>query len=67
MGSPSALDPKTQRRCGPWKGKLLLVDQDMEDLQRYSATLNQLGYEVRTFACYDKAAACLGQEGWSNG
>src|SRR5579872_7433917 len=62
MGSPSALDPKTQRRGGPWKGKLLMVDEDMEDLQHYSATLSQLGYEVRTFACYDEAADCLGQE-----
>jgi DNA-binding NtrC family response regulator len=62
MGSPSADDPKTQRRWGLWKGKLLVVDEDVEDLQHYSAILNQLGYEVRTFASYCEAVACLGQE-----
>jgi len=31
-------------------------------LEHYSATLNQLGYEVRAFACYGEAAACLRQE-----
>ena len=32
MGSPSALEPKTQRRWGLSNGKLLLVDEDVEDL-----------------------------------
>ena len=62
MGSPSALEPKTQRRWGLSNGKLLLVDEDVEDLQHYSAILNQLGYEVRAFASYVEAAACLGQQ-----
>jgi len=61
MGSPSADDPKAQRRWGLWKGKLLVVDEDVEDLQHYSAILNQLGYEVRTFASYGEAVACLGR------
>ena len=62
MGSLSALDAKTQRQRGAWKGKLLVVDEDVEDLQYYSAILNQLGYEVRAFACYDEAASCLGEQ-----
>jgi DNA-binding NtrC family response regulator len=62
MGSASAHDPRTQRRWGSWKGKLLVVDEDLEDLQHYSAILSQLGYEVRAFASYMGAAACLGQE-----
>jgi len=62
MGSPGALDPRTQRRWGFWKGKLLLVDEDVDDLQHYSTILNQLGYDVRTFASYGEATACLGQE-----
>jgi DNA-binding NtrC family response regulator len=62
MGSPSAFDPKTQHRRGPLKAKLLVVDEDMEDLQHYSAILYRLGYEVRAFTCYGEAAACLGEE-----
>jgi DNA-binding NtrC family response regulator len=44
------------------KGKLLVVDEEMEDLQHYSAILKQLGYEVRAFASYVQAASCLGRE-----
>ena len=62
MGSPSVLDTKTQCRWGSSNGKLLLVDEEVEDLQRYSAILNRLGYEVRAFASYVEAAACLGQQ-----
>jgi DNA-binding NtrC family response regulator len=62
MGSPSVHDTKTQRRWGSSNGKLLLVDEDREDLRHYSDILNQLGYEVRAFASYGEAAACLGQE-----
>ena len=62
MEAPDLLEPSTQRRSGSWTGKLLVVDEDMEDLQHYSAILNRLGYEVRPFARYDEAAACLGEE-----
>ena len=62
MESPSVRDPETQQRWGSWKGKLLVVDENVEDLQHYSATLNQLGYEVRAFASYGEAAACLGEQ-----
>jgi two-component system response regulator HydG len=62
MGRRDALEPKPQLGWGPSKGKLLLADQDLADLQHYSAILTQLGYEVRAFASYGEAAACLGQE-----
>ena len=45
MAGPGSLEPSIQRRSGSWKGKLLVVDEDMEDLQHYSAILNRLGYE----------------------
>lgn len=62
MGRPSALEPMTGPHRRPLKGKLLLADEDVEDLQHYSAILTQLGHEVRTFASYGEAADCLGQE-----
>ena len=62
MAGPDSLEPSTQRRWGSWKAKLLVVDEDVQDLQYYSVILSRLGYEVRAFACYDEAAACLGQE-----
>lgn len=42
--------------------KLLLVDEDAEDLEYYSAVLRYLGYEVRSVDSYTKAAASLGRE-----
>jgi two-component system C4-dicarboxylate transport response regulator DctD len=39
-----------------------LADEDLADLMHYSAILSHLGYEVRAFACYGEAAACLGEE-----
>ncbi|HEV2494913.1 MAG TPA: response regulator [Terriglobia bacterium] len=45
-----------------FKPRLLLVDEDFDDLRRYSNILSQAGYEVRSFACYDAAAACLALE-----
>lgn len=62
MQRPSALESKPQHRRGALKGKLLMVDEDLADLQLYSAILQQLGYEVRTFDSYSEAAACLGRE-----
>jgi DNA-binding NtrC family response regulator len=62
MGMPIAHEPKTQHQGGSWKGKLLLVDDDLKDLQHYSAILDELGYEVRAFSSYGEAAACLERE-----
>jgi len=41
---------------------LLLADEDLDDLRRYSRILNHIGYEVRSFASYSAAAACLAVE-----
>jgi DNA-binding NtrC family response regulator len=62
MGMPIAHELKTQHQGGSWKGKLLLVDDDVKDLQRYSAILDELGYEVKAFSSYGEAAACLERE-----
>ena len=62
MERPGALEPMRGPQRRPLKGKLLLADEDLADLQLYSAILTQLGHEVRTFASYDEAADCLGQE-----
>ncbi len=44
------------------KAKLLLVDEDVDDLLYYSAILQHLGYEVRSLPSYHQAAACLERE-----
>jgi DNA-binding NtrC family response regulator len=62
MGRLTTLEPKPQRRWESWRGRLLVVDEDMEDLQDYCAILEQLGYEVRALTSYVEAAACLGEE-----
>jgi len=62
MEMPIAHELKSQHQGGSWKGKLLLVDDDLKDLQHYSAILDELGYEVRAFSSYGEAAACLERE-----
>ena len=42
--------------------KLLLVDDNMEELLYYTAVLQHLGYEVRPCASYADAAGRLGRE-----
>lgn len=42
--------------------KLLLVDEDANDLDYYAEVLRFLGYEVRPIESYAKAAAVLGRE-----
>ena len=44
------------------KPKLLLADEDLDDLGRYSKVLHHLGYDVRSFASYGAAATSLGLE-----
>jgi DNA-binding NtrC family response regulator len=41
------------------KGKVLVVDGDMEALWRYCPALQQQGYEVRCCASYTEGEACL--------
>ncbi len=42
--------------------KLLLVDEDLRDLDCYSAILRQQGYEVWTCASYAEGAGCVEAE-----
>jgi DNA-binding NtrC family response regulator len=42
--------------------KLLLVDEDTNDLEYYAEVLRHLGYEVRPVESYARAAATLGSE-----
>lgn len=44
------------------KPKLLLTDEDLDELRGYSKSLNHLGYDVRSFASYGAAATCLARE-----
>jgi DNA-binding NtrC family response regulator len=55
-------DPSGERSRQSFKPRLLLADEDFDDLRRYSTILSQLGYEVRSFASYSAAAACLALE-----
>jgi len=62
MERSSVLELETRRARDIGKGKLLLVDEDLGDLQVYSNMLTQLGYEVRAFGCYREAEICVGRE-----
>ncbi|MEJ2007703.1 MAG: response regulator [Acidobacteriota bacterium] len=42
--------------------KLLVVDEDSEDLNYYAGVLRYLGYDVRSMNSYARAAALLGKE-----
>lgn len=55
----SRANPDFQIECKP---KLLLVDENAEDLRHYTAMLRSLGYKVRSAGSYKDAAALLGQE-----
>jgi DNA-binding NtrC family response regulator len=44
------------------RGRVLLVDQDGNDLRYYTALLWHLGYVVRSFASYQEAERCLQHE-----
>ncbi len=47
---------------GSRKRKLLLVDEDLEDLRLYSNILAQMGYDVHCFDSYGEAATLAGRE-----
>ncbi|MBZ5669397.1 MAG: response regulator [Acidobacteriia bacterium] len=44
------------------RGRVLLVDEDGNDLRYYTALLWRLGYVVRPFASYQEAESCLQRE-----
>ena len=44
---------------GSSRGKALVVDSDREDLQSYAGVLRRLGFHVKTFTDFHRAALCL--------
>jgi len=50
------------RLLGLIRKKLLVVDENLEDLRYYSAVLQHQGYEVRSIPSYEDGAAWVGRE-----
>ncbi len=46
----------------PERRRVLVVDDDLNDLLRYSAILQHEGYEVRSIASHKEAAGCISRE-----
>jgi two-component system C4-dicarboxylate transport response regulator DctD len=55
-------DRKSNPLPGFPKHRVLVADDDLNDLLYYSAVLFHHGYEVRSIASYAEAAACLERE-----
>ena len=50
---------KTKQLPGSLKRRLLVVDEDLDDLLYYSAVLQHQGYQVRSIPSYTDGAACV--------
>jgi DNA-binding NtrC family response regulator len=55
-------DRNTTRPPGLLKPSLLVVDEDLGDLLRYSAFLRHQGYQVRAISSFTDGAACVESE-----
>ncbi|MGD0010343.1 MAG: hypothetical protein ABSE93_17575 [Terriglobia bacterium] len=44
------------------RGKILVVDDDAKDLEAYSSTFRQEGFEVRAFVSFPEGLSCLESE-----
>jgi len=53
---------KSDRLLGLIRRRLLLVDEDLDDLAYYAAILQHQGYEVRSIPSYKDGAAWVGRE-----
>jgi len=53
---------KTKQLRGSLKPRVLLVDEDLDDLWRYSAFLYDQGYQVRAIPSFADGAACAERE-----
>jgi len=53
---------KNEALTGLIRKRLLLVDEDLEDLLYYSSVLQYQGYEVRSVPSYQDGAAWVGRE-----
>ena len=45
-----------------FRGKILVLGDGAKDLEAYSSSLRQEGFEVRTFASYPEGLSCLESE-----
>jgi two-component system C4-dicarboxylate transport response regulator DctD len=52
-------DRKAKKLSHLFKRKVLVVDEDLDDLLYYSAVLQHHGYDVRSIPSYLEGAACL--------
>ncbi|MGD0124417.1 MAG: response regulator [Terriglobia bacterium] len=58
-----SIDSRTpDQLLGLIRKKLLVVDENLEDLLYYSAVLQHQGYEVRSIPSYEDGAAWVGRE-----
>jgi two-component system C4-dicarboxylate transport response regulator DctD len=55
-------DRKAKQLSGFLKRRVLVVDEDLDDLLYYSAVLQHHGYEVRSVPSYSDGATCLERE-----
>ena len=55
-------DRKAKQLSGLLKRRVLVVDDDLDDLLYYSAVLQHHGYEVRSIPSYSAGATCLESE-----
>ena len=55
-------DRKAIQPSGLLNRRLLVVDEDLDDLLYYSAVLQHHGYEVRSIPSYSDGATCLERE-----
>jgi DNA-binding NtrC family response regulator len=62
MGKQATDETQGKKFRGSPKGRLLLVDEDLNDLLLYSITLRNHGYQVRMATSYSEAAVYLGRE-----
>ena len=62
MLRPQVDDRTAEQLSGSLKRRVLVVDDDLDDLLYYSAVLQHHGYEVRSIASYSDGATCLDRE-----
>jgi len=62
MQGPSMDVRKSDQLLNLIKRRLLVVDEDLEDLLYYSAVLQHQGYEVRSIPSYKDGATWVGRE-----
>jgi len=62
MGGQITESRSPDQLLGLIRRRLLVVDEDLEDLMYYSAILQHEGYDVYSIPSYKDGAACVGRE-----